>query len=99
MPDQDKQPPVIPHFEDVNAPIIYADACWGGGRMNGDNLTLTFAATILDHSKNPPAKHTKTVLRLVLPKMASADLADFIKDTLARLEVGQHPRAVNSSVN
>jgi hypothetical protein len=87
------------HFEDPQAPIIYADDCWGGGALNGDNITLTFAAKILNHTQNPPLPLTKTVLRLVLPRRAATGLADFIKDFLSQSNVARQPADANKTVN
>ena len=99
MPTEDSEAPSIPHFEDVNAPIVYADWCWGGGAVNGENLTLTFVTKILNHTENPPASHTKTVLRLVIPKIAASAMADFIKNHLANIEAGHEMAATNKTLN
>jgi hypothetical protein len=88
MPDAKNPAAPIPHFEDVNAPMVYADFCMGGGPMMGDNITLTFVAKLLDHNQTPPAANSKTVLRLVMPRHGAADMAEFIRGLLASLEAG-----------
>lgn len=96
MPDKPSEPPPLAHFEDTTAPIVYADACMGGGPMNGDNVTLTFATKFLDHRTNPPTNATKTVLRLVMARGAVSDLADFARGLLAALDAGSAPPEAKS---
>jgi hypothetical protein len=86
-------------LEDPNAPIVYADVCLGGGPMNGDNITLTFATKILDHTKNPPGSHSRTVLRLVIPRVAASGMGDFIRQLLASIEAGAEPPPANTKLN
>jgi len=92
-------PQMMPHFEDVNAPLIYADDCFGGGLMVGGNITLTFAAKILNHTQSPPVSHSKTVLRLVIPAVSAGAMADFVKQLLANIERGSAPAAANTKLN
>lgn len=91
----------IPHFEDVNAPLVYADACAGGGlTASGDNITLTFVAKFLDHRHNPPQAGTKTVLRLVMPREAMISTAQFVVGFVESLEAGKPPPPpANSKLN
>jgi hypothetical protein len=98
MPDENKPPVASPHFEDPYAPIVYADVCLGGGAAAGDNITLTFAAKILDHNHNPPSSNTKTVLRLVVPRQSAAATADLLKLILASMDAGGGPMA-HSTIN
>ena len=48
-------------------------------------LVLTFVATVLDHTQDPPASRTKTVLRVVLPQAGALGLADFIHSLLGKI--------------
>jgi len=91
------EPLTLPHYEDRDAPIVFADACLGGGPMMGDNITLTFGTKFLDHSQSPPASCSKTVLRLVLPVFSAAATADFIEHLLADLRSAA--AACDSEVN
>lgn len=86
------------HVEDFAAPTLYVDTCMGGGSVNGDNLVLTFATTILDHTVDPPAPVTKTAARLVLSKGAAADTARFISTLLAKIKAEAEPGAWRASV-
>ena len=76
------------HIEDVAAPIIYVDTCFGGGPAYGDNIELTFATKILDHRHNPPVTLTKTNLRLISSRRSLQATAEFINKLLADLEAG-----------
>lgn len=99
MSEDTESPPGIPHFEDPNAPLIYVDGCLGGGPMHGDNVTLTFAAKVLDHTKNPPASHSKTMVRLVMPRSGAANMVEFVGRLLGDLEGGGAGPATGSTLN
>jgi hypothetical protein len=87
------------HVEDLSAPMVFVDRCLGGGPMQGDNVTLSFAAKILDSRFNPPASVTKTVLRLVIPKASARELAAFIARLLEDLESDEAPPDAHTSLN
>jgi hypothetical protein len=87
------------HIEDLSAPLIFADCCFGGGPMMGDNVTLSFAAKILDSRFDPPASASKTVLRLVIPRASARELSAFLTKLLADLEAGQAPPETPSQIN
>jgi hypothetical protein len=97
---EDADPPTgIPHFEDPNAPLIYVDGCLGGGPMHGDNLTLTFAAKFLDHTRNPPASHSKTMVRLVMPRSSAARMVEFVAKMLGDAEGGSVGPTTGATLN
>lgn len=104
MPDEESQSeaqaPANPsHVEDITAPIIYADLCFGGGPMNGDNATLSFVTKILDHRTNPPTNATKTVLRLVMPRSAIREMAGFMTKLLDDIAGAQDAPPANAKLN
>lgn len=100
MADEETPPLANPtHFEDVAVPIVYADFVMGGGPINGDNITLTFATTVLDHRHNPPQRITKSVMRLVMPRVALIGAADFVQQITKPLEPGSSPPPANTTIN
>jgi hypothetical protein len=95
----DQKPVGVPHLEDPYAPIVYADVCLGGGAMTGDNITLTFATKFLDHHQNPPSTHTKTVLRLVIPRQQAEPMVGLLNQLITAMETSGGAPVAHSTIN